>query len=261
MLKKLISKDEKYEAIIASALVGWVGVDEEGNAVTLCYSYAHQCTDEYEEFLRKNTNEQVFPVNGRRVSAELGVFKIQYLRKKYPEIYKQIYKFISLKDFINGKLCGKLAIDHTSACYTMLYDIRKAQWSEALIARAGVDKKLLPELIRPYEIVGFVTEKACQEIGLQETIPVVAGSVDGSTGILGGGGTSAGKAVSVMGTTDVFFIVTQTPVEDKSQSLVINPHVVPELWLVGGPMGMFGGTLEWYTDHVLEKSKSLDGIE
>lgn len=46
MLKKLISKDEKYEAIIASALVGWVGVDEKGNAVTLCYSYAHQCTDE-----------------------------------------------------------------------------------------------------------------------------------------------------------------------------------------------------------------------
>ena len=260
MLKKLISKDEKYEAIIASALVGWVGVDEKGNAVTLCYSYAHQCTDEYEEFLRKNTNEQVFPVNGRRVSAELGVFKIQYLRKKYPEIYKQIYKFISLKDFINGKLCGKLAIDHTSACYTMLYDIRKAQWSEALIARAGVDKKLLPELIRPYEIVDFVTEKACQEIGVQETIPVVAGSVDGSTGILGGGGTSARKAVSVMGTTDVFFIVTQTPVEDKSQNLVINPHVVPGLWLVGGPMGMFGGTLEWYTNHVLEKSKSLEEL-
>lgn len=95
MLKKLISKDEKYEAIIASALVGWVGVDEKGNAVTLCYSYAHQCTDEYEEFLRKNTNEQVFPVNGRRVSAELGVFKIQYLRKnirrntnKYTNLYR-----------------------------------------------------------------------------------------------------------------------------------------------------------------------------
>lgn len=57
-----------------------------------------------------------------------------------------------------------------------------------------------------------------------------------------------------MGTTDVFFMVTREWKPDKTQSLIVNPHVIPGLWLVGGPMGMYGGTIDWFLEHIMNGS-------
>ena len=53
-------------------------------------------------------------------------------------------------------------------------------------------------------------------------------------------------AVSVMGTTDVLFLVAKDWKAKENSGLIINPHVIPGYWLIGGPMGMYGGTVEWF---------------
>lgn len=38
---------------------------------------------------------------------------------------RKIKAFLSLKDFVNCKLTGISAIDHTTASYSLLYDVEK----------------------------------------------------------------------------------------------------------------------------------------
>lgn len=52
-------------------------------------------------------------------------FKICRLQREEPELYGKIKAFLSLKDFVNCKLTGISAIDHTTASYSLLYDVEK----------------------------------------------------------------------------------------------------------------------------------------
>ena len=96
-------------------------------------------------------------------------------------------------------------------------------------------------------------------LGLDAPCPVAVGSVDGSCGILGAGGTTANVLISVMGTTDTCFLVSDKIIDDPTGSLVVNPHVIPGLYLAGGPMGMYGGALEWWLHHIMNRTVSMAG--
>lgn len=84
--------------------------------------------------------------------------------------------------------------------------------------------------------------------------------MDGSTGLLGAGGVEEGDVVSVMGTTDVVFAVQMHPCGDRSRSLLVNPHVLPGRWNIGGPMGMYGGALDWFTHTLLGGERTLSQL-
>lgn len=258
MIGRITRTNKIYAGAAVSSLLGWIGVDADGNAVTPCYSYMHQCMREYLEFKKEVSDDIVYPISGRCISPELAGFKIEHLKNKEPEIYGRLACFTSLKDYINIKLSGIMAIDHTTACYTMLYDLKTTDWNGWLIDKLGIDRAVLPKLIRPYEKLGTIRKELAREWGLVGEIAVACGSVDGSTGILGAGGIQKDTAVNVMGTTDVFFMVQKKRILDQSKSLVINPHVIPGLWLIGGPMGMYGGTLEWLLGNVMSGAKSIE---
>ncbi len=257
MLKKLTQGCRHIDSIAVSALLGWVGIDENCKAVTPGYSYMHKCPEEHQQFLLNENPDCVYEICRRRSSAENAVFKMIHLRDSEPEVYAKIKVFTSYKDFINAKLTGIFRLDHTTAAYTLLYNLQEAGWSREMTDMTGADLSILPELARPYEQLGKVTGEIARALGIEEDTPVAVGSVDGSTAVLGAGATSAGLAVSVMGTTEVFFITHKELNDEKSHSLVTNPHVFPGLWISGGPMGMYGGTIDWYLKHIMNESKSI----
>lgn len=247
-------------AVVVSSLLGWVGIDRRGEAVTPCYTYAHACLDAYRAIRWEEFAEEICFTAGRRPNPELGIFQLLHVKNTTPDIYRQITDLVSLKDYINLKLTGRAAMDRTSAAYTMAYDIRAGKWNSALLSLLGVDESKMPELLKPTDLLGAVSGTAAKSTGLREGTPVVVGSVDGSTGILGAGGLKPGTLVSVMGTTDTSFLVSDVPLRDKTNSLVLNPHVIPNRWLLGGPTGVYGGAVEWLQRTLLSESRSLDEL-
>lgn len=252
MIKCLINQnrellcDNPVSAAAVSALVGWVGVDSRGNALTPCYTYMHREQRTYEGMMKALPAEQeMVRICGRAPAPEWMAYKLLRIKQEEPELYSRIAAMTSLKDYINSKLCGKLALDHTTAGYTFLYDITKGRWDSRLINCFGIDPQKLPVLIRPWEKLGTVRRELAREFSLEGEIPVAVGSCDGSTAILGAGGVREKTAVSVMGTTDVLFLVAKNWNVEENCGLIINPHVIPGYWLIGGPMGMYGGTVEW----------------
>ena len=246
------------KAVSVSSLLGWVPVDSEGNAVSCCFSYMHKSPEIFNRIINnKETAKRYYRIGCRRPAPEQPAFKLAELKEKQPEVYDKTAAYLSLKDYINLRLTGRCCMDTTTAGYTMLYDVDKNCWSDELCNEFGVDIAKLPELVSPWKPVGQLRPEICSILGIKESCPVAASGPDGSCGILGAGGVEPGCFVSVMGTTDTSFLVTDKLPFDASGSLVVNPHVIPGKYIIGGPMGMYGGTLEWFTDHIMFRSADL----
>ena len=259
LMKKAASGAGEISGVAVSALLGWVGVDAQGTAVTPCLSYMHTCPEEYRSGVWDPA--RTYAICRRTASPESGCFQLMHVKKKDPLTYEKIHKILSLKDFINLKLTGAAAIDTTTAAYTLLLDVEQSCWSEEMLALTGLTREKLPALAAPGAALAPLCAELCREIGMQvEGVPVAVGSVDGSTGLLGAGGVEEGDVVSVMGTTDVVFAVQMHPCGDRSRSLLVNPHVLPGRWNIGGPMGMYGGALDWFTHTLLGGERTLSQL-
>lgn len=259
LMKKVIHRGIKSVAV--SSLLGWVGTDKDGRAVTPCYSYMHQEKEAYDEFVERYGKDRFYSISGRAADAEWAAFKLFAMKEKEPEMYSRMDKLLSFKDYINLKLTGVAAMDHTTAAYTYLYDIKEGRWSSEMLGTFGITESFFPKLRKPFEKIGYMKAELCEELaGSVMHIPVIAGSTDGSTAVLGAGGLECGMSVNVMGTTGVFFSVSDSVENISSCGLITNPHVIPGKWLVGGPMGMFGGTIGWLTESIGGRQFSLDDL-
>lgn len=255
------SGDHEILAIAASSLVGWVILSRDGRPLGPARTWMDQAPAECAEFAAASGEEEFYRRTGRRLSPELGGLKLRRLKNEEPERYARAAALLTIKDYINFRLTGSLCTDRTSACYTALYNTAEADWDRELAEAMGVDAVLLPELHSSDSAAGALTDGMAAELGLKPGIPVAVSGPDGSVGVLGAGGVHCGTAVSVMGTTDVTFAVSGSRAEDRDRRLVVNPHVLPGLWLVGGSLGLTGGTVDWMAANLLENRYSLKELD
>lgn len=263
LMEAVLGENKKVEvkAIAVSSLLGWVPVDEHGNPLCEGMTYLDHKPKQLEEFLNKFDAHQFYQITGRKLNDELGGLKLRYLQQEQPEVYQKTKYFLTLKDFINMKLTGKAYTDITFAGYYMLFDVQSLVWSEEIISSLGVNGCKLPPLAYGSERVGFVKPEWCARFGFAKNVAVAAGGPDGSVGVLGAGGLHEGMAVNISGTTDVMFCLTDRLVFDKEERVVINPYMIPGLWLVGGPMALYGGTIHWMREKIVAEAYGLGQME
>ena len=244
-----------------TSLVSWTFIDAEGCPVGLTKTWMDANQDLLGAFHAAFDQDVFFNSTGRCAGAELGGLKLQRLRHDFPEAYTRVSSLLSFKDFVNFRLTGVAAMDRTTACYTMLYNIRTGAWDADIAAAINVDTAKLPPLKNGNEPVGPLKTDVAQSLGLSPGIPVVACGPDGSVGALGAGLSAQGEAVSVMGTTDVFFAVSEKALLDPKKRLVTNPFLIPGLWLLGGPLGMSGGALDWFAKTIDAGRHSMNELD
>jgi len=259
-LKNILQKidNKKIIGIGVTAQLGIVPVDERGKALAPILTWMDQRAKNQAGKIEQDIgNKNIYRLSGRRVNPELSAPRMLWFKENYPQVYNKTSKFLSLKDYIIAKFTGKFGIDPTHASYTMLYNIKKRKWDNDLIYSLGLNKEKLPEVYEGQTIIGMINKGASTTTGLKEGIPVAVGGPDGSVGTLGAGLIKSGVAVNVVGTTDVFFTCADKPVFDDKMRTVVNCHLLPGLWSVGGPMSMTGGCLQWFLSEFAESEKDV----
>lgn len=119
MSRSLTAGVGRLSCVAISSLLGWVGIDADGAALTPCYSYMHNEPDYYQSFCDSNDVSILYAICRRRVAPEQLAFKICRLQREEPELYGKIKAFLSLKDFVNCKLTGISAIDHSQLLFAL----------------------------------------------------------------------------------------------------------------------------------------------
>jgi sugar (pentulose or hexulose) kinase len=233
-------------AISVAAELGMALIDGDGQCLTPMVCWAdRRAVDEAEGVRRQLGDSSVYRLSRRPIDPELSGIKAVWWRTRLPLEQWSCARLVSIKDYIVFWMCGALATDESHASYSMLFDIERRQWSPELVRTLGISEEQLPEVLPATSVLGGLRHDAATSLGLRPGLPVAVGGPDGTVGMVGAGLTRAGTTVDLSGTADVVFTGVEEPPLDDEGVTVVNAHIVPRLWVAGGPTGTTGGFVAW----------------
>jgi xylulokinase len=181
--------------------------------------------------------------------------KILWLKENRPEIFRKTYKFLFASSYIVFKLTGEFSTDSNNAGNPDTFDFVKGDWSDSLLQALGIPRKKLPEVYKPWDVVGSVTEKAAEETGLKEGTPVIAGAMDAACCLYGSGFVKPGRCVDVTGTVGYWNVAVASKTPKPS---IFN--ILPGIESVsGGISRTAGGTYRWFKDQFCKMELEVAG--
>jgi len=227
-----------------------VGADDEPlmNSIIWADTRASAEADKMTAALGADGGAAGYRLAGHRLSASYSAAKLMWVRDHAPQVYKKTRKTLNAKDFIILKLTGRAVTDYSDAGGTNLFDISKKAWSPELIAAAGVDADMLPELLRSTDIAGRVTARAAAECGLLEGTPVVTGGGDGSCATLGAGVWQKGGMYNVLGSSSWVSYADDKPYFDEKMRTFNWVTLDENLIAPCGTMQTAAYAFDWVTD-------------
>ncbi|MHC1480056.1 xylulokinase [Frateuria aurantia] len=155
--------------------------------------------------------------------------KLMWVRRHEPEVFARIAKVLLPKDYLRLRLTGGYATDMSDAAGTLWLDVATRKWSEPMLAACGLEIGQMPELHEGSAVTGTLLPELAQRWGLQQ-LPVAAGGGDNAAGAVGVGIVKAGQAMLSLGTSGVYFAVSDGFLARPESAVHSFCHALPDTW-------------------------------
>jgi xylulokinase len=244
-----ISGDDVAAIGLTGQMHGLVVLDEHEQVLRPAILWNDQrCGAECDEIRARVSRDRLVQITGNDALTGFTAPKILWLERHEPEVYRRIRHVLLPKDYIRYKLTGALAMDKADGSGTMLFDLRKRDWSSEIVAALHLNPEWLPRTFEGDEITSEVNKDAAALTGLRAGTPVVAGGGDQSAQAVGVGVVRAGTMAVTLGTSGVVFAATESPLIEPQGRLHAFCHAVADRWHLMGVMLSAAGSLQWYHD-------------
>ncbi len=193
--------------------------------------------------------DRLFAVTGLSLQPIFGLCKLLWLKQNEADIFARAVRWLNIADYIAFRLSGQQATDYSLASRTLALDITRRQWSQDILAQAGIGADLYAPLCPSGTPLGVVTPEAAAATGLPETAQVAAGGHDHVCGALAAGVTQPGVALNSLGTSETVFVSLEKPLAAPNlgrQGYTQGAHVVAGLYYVFGALYTAGACVEWF---------------
>lgn len=143
--------------------------------------------------------ERLYQLNGNTLGSPYTLTKLIWLKQNEPELYARADAFLHWGAFVSFMLGADLCVDYSLANRTLLFDIDQCDWSDELLAWAGLDRAKLPPAVPSGKVIGSVSRAIADELGIPAEIPIVSGGHDQCCNSVGCGVIEPGSAMYGMG--------------------------------------------------------------
>jgi xylulokinase len=236
-----------------SQMAGVGFIDEDFRPAAHFDSWLDMRCRPYIEQMDREYGDEIAALTGCPPTCDHGP-KILWWMHERPGEYHRIAKFLMPSAYVAGRCAGLSAgqayIDHTFLHFTSLSDAVGGTWSGRLCEAFGVDRRRLPRIVAPWDVVGELREEGAREFDLPVGIPIAAGCGDTAAGVLGAGLVRRGMLLDTAGTASVLACSTDRFVADRThRALLTMRSAVPGLWHPLAYIGGGGLALRWLRDH------------
>jgi len=239
---------------------GLVLLDENGRVLRPAILWNDQRTQaQCDEIHRRIGREKFIQITGNVALPGFTAPKILWVAEHESEIYTQARHILLPKDYLRLQLTGEYAMDKADGAGTVLFDLRRRDWSAEILQALDIPAKWMPATFEGPEITGTVSPEAATQTGLKSGTPVVAGGGDQAAQAVGVGAVEAGIIGLTVGTSGVIFAATPAPLIEPQGRLHAFCHAVPGMWHFMGVMLSAAGSLQWYRD-TLAPDMSFDAL-
>jgi xylulokinase len=170
--------------------------------------------------------------------------KILWVRRHEPDIYARLAKVLLPKDYLRYRLSGVMATDPSDAAGTLWLDVARRDWSEPLLAACGLSRAQMPELVEGNRITGRLDAALAQRWGMRP-VPIIAGGGDNAAGAIGAGIVRPGQAMLSLGTSGVYFAVSDGFLSNPGSAVHSFCHALPDTWHLMSVMLNAAGCLDF----------------
>ncbi|MGB4609638.1 MAG: FGGY-family carbohydrate kinase [Saccharofermentanales bacterium] len=213
-----------------------------------------RAVSEAQQFFQRIDEEKWYSTTGNGFPAPLySVFKLMWLKDNQPDIFKQIYKILGSKDYINYRLTGNFYTDHSYASGFGVYNLNENKLEKQFLDVAGIPEAIFPEIVNSHFIVGKITKEAAKLTGLPEGTSVACGGVDNACMALGAVGAEEGAVYLSLGSSSWIAVNSEKPMLDYKTKPYVFVHIQENMYTSAYSIFSAGSSLTWVRDTICQE--------
>ncbi|WP_449409106.1 xylulokinase [Microbacterium maritypicum] len=236
--------------VVSGQMMGTVLLDAHGSPVRPAIIWADTRSGAQTRMLEQTLGaEAAYRVLGHRLNPTYSLEKIMWVRDNEPDVWARVRRFCVAKDYIVYRLTGRLATERSDASGTNAYDQVAGAWSADVLAAAGLDPALFPEILDSTTIAGTLTSDAAATLGLPGSVRVVMGGGDGPLAAVGSGVVAPEDGAYVcLGTSSWISFASLAPLHDPQMRTMTFDNVVPGSFVPTATMQAGGASVQWIAE-------------
>lgn len=264
VIKKAKIKPEAIDGIsFCSQMQGLVLVDENGLPVRRAMSYMDQrAKKELKKYMAHGVQVAGGEVSkvlrslkitgAASVSVKDPVYKYLWVKDNEPENFRNVYKWLDVKEALIARMTGEFIMTEDSAFATLLYDNHEGKhcFSPEMCKMFGVDMNHLPKIIKSTDLAGKLTKTAAEELGLCKGTAVFGGGGDASLIGVGAGAVKLHDTHIYVGTSGWVSTVVDKSLVDVTALIAATVGAQPGKYNYFAELETAGKCLEWVKDHL-----------
>ncbi|AGO53093.1 xylulose kinase XylB [Serratia plymuthica 4Rx13] len=170
--------------------------------------------------------------------------KLLWVQQHEPHLFSQIDKVLLPKDYLRWCMTGEFAGDMSDAAGTGWLNVAQRDWSDEMLAACGLSRRHMPQLFEGNQITGQTHTELARRWGMPP-VPVVAGGGDNAAGAIGVGLYQAGQAMLSLGTSGVYFAVSDGFLSNPASAVHSFCHALPDTWHLMSVTLSAASCLDW----------------
>ncbi|MBR6725808.1 MAG: carbohydrate kinase [Clostridia bacterium] len=229
-----------------------VPIDRDGNPLAPFIMYTDKRgIAETDRLIDKLGYDNLMNITCQKPAQMYSLPKIMWTMENVPGVAQNVWKFLQVSDYVCYLLSGEAKVSQTLACRTMAYNVEKGVWDNDILAAAGIDASIMPEIVPCGSIVGDMTASAAEKLGLHTGVAVVNTSQDQIAAAIGAGVLDDGQAVDGTGSVECITPVFSKIIRNRDfpdHNFVCVPHAVSGKYATYAFNWAGGVLLKWFRD-------------
>lgn len=187
--------------------------------------------------------------------------KIAWIKEHRPRTFRKTEKFLQATDFLAYKLTGKFATDWLNAS-NYHFDIERSRYPDEILDQLKIPYDKFPEVYKPTEIVGTITERAFRDVGIKKGTPVVIGGIDAYMAMIGVNALKEGSVCEITGSSTCLMVPSNNKIFDKKKRILcVKFPLLPNFWVLCAIMSSTGASIRWFLDEFGQIGESYSDFD
>ncbi|WP_345827572.1 xylulokinase [Pantoea sp. BRR-3P] len=170
--------------------------------------------------------------------------KLLWVKQHEPQLFAQVAKVLLPKDYLRWRMSGDFASDMSDAAGTLWLDVAQRDWSDVMLNACDLQRSQMPQLFEGNQITGSLLPDVATRWGMQ-AVPLVAGGGDNAAGAVGVGMVEPGQGMLSLGTSGVYFVVSDGYLSNPARAVHSFCHALPQRWHLMSVMLSAASCLDW----------------
>lgn len=194
--------------------------------------------------------QKIFEITGLPPNELYSIPKWMWVREE-TDVLDRTKKILFFEDFIGYSLTGERKVSYSSCARSLAFDIKKKEWSEELLAMAGIRREMMSEPAEPFTVIGTILPQIAEELHLPSDLKVVVGGHDQTCAAFGSGLSGMKDGECGMGTCEFMFLMLPQPQMTPymlGNDFTCIPYLFPDTFLTSLEITTCGILKNWARD-------------